>query len=51
MLMLCAGKKDDGYCYNIHHPKTIFDTNALKYGTALYTMIGIELVKISNIKK
>jgi hippurate hydrolase len=51
MLMLCAGKKDDGYCYNIHHPKTIFDTNALKYGTVIYTMIGLELVKISNIKK
>ena len=51
MLMLCAGKKDEGYCYDIHHPKTIFDTNVLKYGAALYTMLGIELVKLNNIKK
>ena len=51
MLMLCAGNKKDGYCYDIHHPKTIFDTDVLKYGTALYTMLAIELVKLNNIQK
>ena len=51
MLMLCAGKKSDGYCYDIHHPKTIFDLETLKYGVAYYTLFAIELLKLNNLKK
>ena len=45
LFMLCAGKKDDGYEYNIHHPKTIFDPDVLKYGVAINVTLGIELSK------
>lgn len=45
LFMLCAGKKEDGYNYAIHNPKTIFDPNVLKYGVAIYVMLGIELLK------
>ena len=45
LFMLCAGKKDDGYEYNIHHPKTIFDPEVLKYGVAINVTLGIELSK------
>ena len=34
-----------GYEYNIHHPKTIFDSEVLKYGVAINVTLGIELSK------
>ncbi len=36
MLALAGGKVADGYIYPQHHPKVMFDENALAFGTAVY---------------
>ena len=35
-IILAAGAAEDGYGYPIHHPKSMFDEDALAYGAALY---------------
>ena len=35
-IALAAGTAEDGYIYPIHHPKVLFDEDALVYGAALY---------------
>jgi hippurate hydrolase len=36
MLALAAGQPDKGYCYPQHHPKVMFDEEALCYGSMIY---------------
>ncbi|MBQ8518328.1 MAG: amidohydrolase [Agathobacter sp.] len=36
MLALAGGKASDGYIYPQHHPKVMFDENALPFGAAVY---------------
>lgn len=36
MLALAGGKASDGYIHPQHHPKVMFDENALAFGTAVY---------------
>lgn len=43
MLVLCAGEKQNGYVYPLHHPKVIFDEKALAYGAAVYAHLGLTL--------
>ena len=31
-----GGTPDNGYCYGGHHPKVMFDENALQFGAAAY---------------
>lgn len=41
MLALAAGEPGKGYSYPLHHPKTVFDENALPYGTAALAYMAI----------
>ena len=36
MLALAAGHPEQGYRYPLHHPKVIFDEEAMPYGAAIY---------------
>lgn len=36
MLALAAGQPEKGYCYPQHHPKVMFDEEALSFGSAIY---------------
>ena len=38
MLALCAGEKDKGYMYPLHHPKANFDENVLWVGALAYAL-------------
>jgi len=42
MLALAGGKAADGYIYPQHHPKVMFDENALPYGTAVYAWSAVK---------
>ena len=42
MLALAGGKASDGYIYPQHHPKVMFDENALSYGTAVYAWSAVK---------
>lgn len=42
MLALAGGKAADGYIYPQHHPKVMFDENALAYGTAVYAYSAVK---------
>ncbi len=42
MLALAGGKATDGYIYPQHHPKVMFDENALPYGTAVYAWSAVK---------
>lgn len=42
MLALAGGKATDGYIYPQHHPKVMFDENALQYGAAVYAYNAIK---------
>ncbi len=39
MIALCAGSGEDGY--PLHHPKVVFDENALCYGATAYATIAL----------
>ena len=41
MLAIAAGKSEDGYIYPLHHPKAVFDENALSIGSAVYAYNAI----------
>jgi hippurate hydrolase len=41
MLALAAGQPDKGYCYPQHHPKVMFDEEALCYGSMIYTYVAM----------
>ena len=43
MFLLCAGKTEDGYSYPLHHPKCVFDVNAMVYGVCLFVSLGVLL--------
>lgn len=43
-LGISAGKISDGYKHLLHHPSVIFDEDALLYGVATYTALGIYLL-------
>ncbi|MTI67381.1 MAG: amidohydrolase [Firmicutes bacterium] len=45
MVVLGAGSISDEYKYPPHHPKAIFDENALYFGTSLYANTAIEWLK------
>ena len=42
MLALCAGEKDKGFAYPLHHPKVDFDENALWQGVACFCALALE---------
>lgn len=42
MLALAGGKATDGYIYPQHHPKVMFDENALPSGTAVYAWAAVK---------
>ena len=41
MLALAGGKASDGYIYPQHHPKVVFDEQALPFGAAVYAYNAI----------
>jgi len=41
MIGLCAGERDKGYAYPLHHPKARFDEGALPIGAGLLTALAI----------
>jgi hippurate hydrolase len=41
MLALSAGNSNDGFSYPQHHPKAVFDENALPIGSAVYAHIAM----------
>ncbi|MBR1974328.1 MAG: amidohydrolase [Clostridia bacterium] len=45
MLALSAGEINKGYEYPLHHPKAVFDENAICYGAGLYAHIAMEWLK------
>ena len=47
-LILSAGNSGEGYCYPLHHPKTIMDENALAAGAAAYAQAAIEWLKMNK---
>jgi metal-dependent amidase/aminoacylase/carboxypeptidase family protein len=40
---LAAGRREDGYAFPLHHPRTVFDEAALPYGAALYAALAFGL--------
>ena len=42
MIALCAGQKDKGFEYPLHHPKVDFDENALWQGVACFCALALE---------
>lgn len=44
-MQLAGGHPDEGYCYPHHHPKTIFDEEALAAGAAAYAHVAMEYLK------
>lgn len=40
LLSIAAGKREDGYAYPLHHPKTDFDERALPIGAAAYATLA-----------
>lgn len=47
-LILSAGNSGEGYCYPLHHPKTIMDEKALAAGAAAYAQAAIEWLKMNK---
>lgn len=43
--MLTAGHPDDGYSYPVHHPKALFDEDALAVGAATYAHIAMSWLR------
>ena len=43
-LGISAGNIKDGYKHPLHHPSVTFDEDALLYGMATYTALGIYLL-------
>lgn len=41
MIALCAGNRERGYVYPLHHAKTAFDESVLPLGAALYAAIAL----------
>ena len=41
MLALAAGQPEKGYCYPGHHPKVMFDEEALAFGSSIYAYVAI----------
>lgn len=42
MVLLCAGCKDKGFPYPLHHPKADFDENVLWMGAAIHAAVAME---------
>jgi hippurate hydrolase len=42
LLRLATGRSEDGYNYPQHHPKALFDEEALQYGAAIYAGVAME---------
>lgn len=42
---LAAGRREDGYAFPLHHPRTVFDEGALPYGAALYAAFALGLAE------
>ena len=42
---LSAGSPANGFAYPVHHPKAMFDENALPYGTAIYASAALEWLR------
>lgn len=38
---LAAGKREDGYTFPLHHPRTCFDEEALPFGAAVYAAFAL----------
>lgn len=45
MLSLAAGEPKNGYTYPLHHPKTVFDEQAMVNGIAAFVYTAIEYLK------
>lgn len=45
MLALAVGKPEDGYKYPLHHPKAVFDENALSIGSAVYAYNALRFLE------
>ena len=42
MLALAAGQPEKGYCYPQHHPKVMFDEEALLFGSSIYAYVAMK---------
>lgn len=42
MLALAAGQPEKGYCYPQHHPKVMFDEEALPFGSGIYAYVAMK---------
>ncbi len=45
MIALCAGKRDDGYVYPLHHPSVDFDEGAMVNGCATLALCAQEFLR------
>ena len=45
MVALSAGQQDKGYPYPLHHPKVAFDEGVLWLGSAIYALIGLNILQ------
>lgn len=48
MISLVAGSIKDGYKYQLHHPKVMFDESVLPIGSALYTFSALKILENSG---
>jgi len=44
-LLISGGKAEDGYCYPQHHPKALFNEDAIPVSAAVYAHAAIEWLK------
>lgn len=42
MIALAAGQPEKGYCYPQHHPKVMFDEDALAFGSSIYAYVAMK---------
>jgi len=44
-LLISGGKAEDGYCYPQHHPKALFNEDAIPVSAAVYAHAAIAWLK------
>lgn len=42
MIALAAGQPEKGYCYPQHHPKVMFDEDAIPFGSSVYAYVAMK---------
>ena len=41
LIGIAAGRADEGYAYPLHHPRVVFDEDALVYGALAYAKAAL----------